>query len=128
MAPHAASTVGGTVRQPEHAEARAFVHVPLRTCAVAVAMALTWLLPVGAVAVDVAIGPGPAANTLFVTAGLGEGNSLTIARDASGFTVDENGAATMTPGAGCGPGPGPNTATCPGAVVSQLSFTLGDGD
>lgn len=91
-------------------------------------MALTWLLPAGAVAVDVAIGPGPAANTLFVMAAPGEGNSLTIARDASGFTVDENGAATMTPGAGCGPGSGPNTATCPGAGVSQLSISLGDGD
>ncbi|HEY6592626.1 MAG TPA: calcium-binding protein, partial [Asanoa sp.] len=91
-------------------------------------MALTWLLPPGAVAVDVAIGTGPAANTLFVVAAPGEGNSLTIARDASGFTVDENGAATMTPGAGCGPGPGPNTATCPGVGVSQLSISLGDGD
>jgi Ca2+-binding RTX toxin-like protein len=123
-----ASTVSGTVSQPEHAETRAFVHVLRRTCAVAVAMALTWLLPAGAVALDVAIGSGPAANTLFVTAAPGEGNSLTIARDAGGFTVDENGAATMTPGAGCGPGPGPNTATCPGAGVSQLSISLGDGD
>jgi hypothetical protein len=97
-------------------------------CAVVVAVAATWLLPAGAVAVDVAIGPGPAATTLFVTAAPGERNSLTIARDASGFTVDEKGAATMTPGAGCGPGPGPNTATCPGAGVSQLSISLGDGD
>lgn len=128
MVPRGTSTVGGTVCQPENAEARAFVHVPPPACAVAVAMALTWLLPAGAVAVDVAIGPGPAANTLFVMAAPGEGNSLTIARDASGFTVDENGAATMTPGAGCGPGSGPNTATCPGAGVSQLSISLGDGD
>jgi Ca2+-binding RTX toxin-like protein len=128
MVPRGTSTVGGTVRQPEHAEARAFVHVPPPACAVAVAIALTWLLPAGAVAVDVAIGPGPAANTLFVMAAPGEGNSLTIARDASGFTVDENGAATMTPGAGCGSGSGPNTATCPGAGVSQLSISLGDGD
>jgi hypothetical protein len=128
MVPRGTSTVGGTACQPEHAEARAFVHVPPPACAVAVAMALTWLLPAGAVAVDVAIGPGPAANTLFVMAAPGEGNSLTIARDASGFTVDENGAATMTPGAGCGPGSGPNTATCPGAGVSQLSISLGDGD
>lgn len=128
MVPRGTSTVGGTVCQPENAEARAFVHVPPPACAVAVAMALTWLLPAGAVAVDVAIGPGPAANTLFVMAAPGEGNSLTIARDASGFTVDENGTATMTPGAGCGPGSGPNTATCPGAGVSQLSISLGDGD
>lgn len=128
MVPHGTSTVGGTVCQPEHAEARAFVHVAPTACAVAVAMALTWLLPAGAGAVDVAIGPGPAANTLFVMAAPGEGNSLTIARDVSGFTVDENGAATMTPGAGCGPGSGPNTATCPGAGVSQLSISLGDGD
>jgi RTX calcium-binding nonapeptide repeat (4 copies) len=128
MVPRGTSTVGGTVCQPEHAEARAFVHVPPPACAVAIAMALTWLLPAGAVAVDVAIGPGPTANTLFVMAAPGEGNSLTIARDASGFTVDENGAATMTPGAGCGPGSGPNTATCPGAGVSQLSISLGDGD
>jgi hypothetical protein len=128
MVPRGTSTVKGTDCQPEHAEARAFVHVPPRACAVAVAMALTWLLPAGAAAVDVAVGPGPAANTLFVMAAPGEGNSLTIARDASGFTVDENGAATMTPGAGCGPGPGPNTATCPAAGVSQLSITLGDGD
>lgn len=128
MVPRGTSTVGGTVCQPENAEARAFVHVPPPACAVAVAMALIWLLPAGAVAVDVAIGPGPAANTLFVMAAPGEGNSLTIARDASGFTVDENGTATMTPGAGCGPGSGPNTATCPGAGVSQLSISLGDGD
>jgi Ca2+-binding RTX toxin-like protein len=128
MVPRGASTVGATACQPEHAEARAFVHVPPRACAVAVAMALTLLLPAGAVAVDVAVGTGPAANTLFVTATPGEGNSLTIARDASGFTVDENGAATMTPGAGCGPGPGPNAATCPGAGVSQLSISLGDAD
>jgi Ca2+-binding RTX toxin-like protein len=128
MVPRGTSTVGATVCQPEHAEATAFVHVPLLACAVAVAMALTWLLPPGAVAVDVAIGTGPAASTLFVVAAPGEGNSLTIARDASGFTVDENGAATMTPGAGCGPGPGPNAATCPGAGVSRLSISLGDGD
>jgi Ca2+-binding RTX toxin-like protein len=128
MVPRGTSTVGATVCQPEHAEARAFMRVPRRACAVAVAMALTWLLPAGAVAVDVAIGPGPNANTIFVMAAPGEDNSLMITRDASGFTVDENGAATMTPGAGCSPGPGPNTATCLGAGVSQLSISLGDAD
>jgi Ca2+-binding RTX toxin-like protein len=104
------------------------VHVPPRACAVVVAMALTWLLPSGASAIEVAIGPPPAANTLLVTAAPGEDNSLTITQTASGFTVDENGAATMTSGAGCGAGPGPNTAACPGAGVSQLSITLGDAD
>jgi Ca2+-binding RTX toxin-like protein len=104
------------------------VHVPPRACAVVVAMALTWLLPSGALAIDVAIGSPPAADTLFVTAAAGEHNSVTITQDPTGFTVDEHGGPTMTVGTGCGPGPGPNTATCPGGSVSRLSITLGDGD
>jgi Ca2+-binding RTX toxin-like protein len=103
-------------------------YVRRRACAVVVVVALSWLLPTGASAIDVAIGPGPTANTLFVTADPGEHNSLTITQDTSGFTVDDPGAATMTPGAGCGPGPGPNSATCSDAGVSQLSIALGDAD
>jgi hypothetical protein len=103
------------------------MHVPRWACAVVLATALTLLLPSGAIAIDVSIGSPPNADTLFVTAAPGEANSLTITEGASGFTVDENGAATMTPGAGCGAGPGPNAATCAGAGVSQLSITLGDG-
>jgi len=102
---------------------------PFKTlCAVVVAVAATWLLPRAAVAIEVAIGPPPTANTIFVTAVPGEENSLTIARDASGYTVAERGRATMTLGAGCGVGPGPNTATCPSAGISQLYITLDDGD
>jgi Ca2+-binding RTX toxin-like protein len=104
------------------------MHVPRWACAVVLATALTWLRPSGAIAIQVAIGPPPFANTLLVTAAPGEDNSLTVTQDASGFAVDENGAATVTPGAGCGAGAGPNTVTCPGAGISQLSITLGDAD
>jgi hypothetical protein len=98
------------------------------TCAVVVAVATTWLLPSAGVAIDVAIGQPPAANTIFVTAAPGERNVLTITSNASGYEIDENGPATMTAGAGCGAGPGSNAATCSSAGISQLYITLDDGD
>jgi Ca2+-binding RTX toxin-like protein len=103
------------------------VGVPAQ-CVIAAAVAATWCLPSGAMAVEVAIGQPPNAGTIFVTAISGEVNALAITRDASGYTVDENGPATMTPGAGCASGPSPNTATCPAAGISELHITLGDAD
>jgi Ca2+-binding RTX toxin-like protein len=104
------------------------VHRSSWALGVVVGVALTWLLPSGALAVNVAIGQQPAtANTVFVMAAPGEDNSLTITRDASGFTVTENNPPAMTAGTGCSPGPG-NSATCPDAGISQLYVTLGDAD
>jgi Ca2+-binding RTX toxin-like protein len=99
-----------------------------QACVIAVAVALTWCLPSGAIAVEVAVGQPPNANTISVTAVAGEVNALAITRDAGGYTVAEKGRATMTSGAGCAAGPGPNTATCPAAGISQLYITLGDAD
>jgi Ca2+-binding RTX toxin-like protein len=104
------------------------VGVRARASVVSAAVILTWLVPSGAVAVQVAIGQPPSANTIFVTAVSGEVNALTITRDAGGYAVDEDGSATMTLGAGCAPGPSPNTATCPAAGISQVNITLGDLD
>jgi Ca2+-binding RTX toxin-like protein len=97
-------------------------------CVIAAAVALTWCLPSAAIAVEVAIGQPPNANTIVVTAASGERNALTIARDASTYTIGENGPPTMTPGAGCTAGPSPNTSTCPAGGISQLYITLGDAD
>jgi len=119
MAPRLASTVGGTVSKPDSK------YVLRWTCALVLGTVLAWLLPSGASAIDVSIGPS---STLLVTAAPGEHNSLTITQDASRFIVVENGGPTMAPGAGCGPGPGPNTATCPSGSVVQLSIALGDAD
>jgi Ca2+-binding RTX toxin-like protein len=94
---------------------------------VVVLVGLTWLLPAGARAIDVAIGAPPLANTIFVTAAAGEDNSLTITRDVSGFVVTESNPPTVTAGSGCSAGPG-NAASCPGAGISQIYVTLSDGD
>lgn len=102
--------------------------VPAPFNVVAAAVILTCLLPSSAIAVDVTIGQPPNANTIFVTATTGENNALTITRDASGgYTITENGRAAMSAGAGCFPAPA-NSATCPGAGISQLYITLNDGD
>jgi Ca2+-binding RTX toxin-like protein len=102
---------------------------PFKTmCAVVVAVAATWLVPRAAIAIDVAVGQPPTANTIFVTAAPGEDNSVTITRDTSGYTVAERGRATIAPGVGCSAGPGANTATCSAAGISQLDITLDDGN
>jgi Ca2+-binding RTX toxin-like protein len=104
------------------------VGVPAKSSVVAATVALSWLLASSAMAVDVTIGQPPNANTIYVTAATGENNALSITRDASGgYTITEKGPSAMSAGAGCGPAPA-NSATCPGAGISQLSITLNDAD
>jgi Ca2+-binding RTX toxin-like protein len=101
---------------------------PAQAGVVAATVVFACCVPSSAVAVEVAIGQPPNANTIFVTAVAGEDNALMITQDAGGYTVDENGPAQMTPGAGCAAGYSPNTATCPAAGIAQLYITLRDGD
>jgi hypothetical protein len=90
------------------------------------ACCLPALAPVGAEAATVSLANGK----LTVTAGPGESNSVQLDRDATGFSVVDNGRTAPTAGAGCQQATDLATVTCALSSSAKASATvaLGNGN